>query len=277
MVADCGSCFVKYLLCIFNFIIFLSAALILGTGIWIIADKNSFLTLGKLMPNANVGDWIQSQSVDQGAYFLIAIGGFMFIISFLGYCGALKESQCMLITYAILLVIIFFLEVAVITLTVIYKSKAEMYTKSTLKTSLAANYYNTRHPSINSTHGLEAGATAWDIIQWKLHCCGVDNYVDYKDVPHFQDPDRIIPESCCVMDQKLYEEKGQIRPMSPTCVRSPSDANSFYKIGCYDEILMYLRSRMMLMFFIIGVILIVEILGILFAFCLAKSINSYVK
>ena len=38
----------------------------------------------------------QPTVIEQAAYILIAAGAFMFIVSFLGYCGALRESRCLL-------------------------------------------------------------------------------------------------------------------------------------------------------------------------------------
>lgn len=40
----------------------------------------------------------QPAVIEQLAYFLIAIGAIMFFLSFLGYCGAIRESQCLLTT-----------------------------------------------------------------------------------------------------------------------------------------------------------------------------------
>ena len=49
--------------------------------------------------------------IEQAAYILIALGAFIFIISFLGYCGAIKESRVLLTAYGIFLIIIFALQV----------------------------------------------------------------------------------------------------------------------------------------------------------------------
>ena len=49
--------------------------------------------------------------LDHIAYILIAIGGFIFLVSFLGYCGSLQESRVMLTSYGLFLIIIFALQV----------------------------------------------------------------------------------------------------------------------------------------------------------------------
>ncbi|KAJ8966208.1 hypothetical protein NQ317_001306 [Molorchus minor] len=47
------------------------------------------------------------------APILIIIGAIVFITAFLGCCGAVKESTCMLTTYAIVLLTIFIIQVAI--------------------------------------------------------------------------------------------------------------------------------------------------------------------
>ena len=62
--------------------------------------------------------------IEQAAYILLALGGLIFIISFLGYCGAIKESRVLLTTYGIFLIIIFTLQV----FRVIYFSVSSFFT-----------------------------------------------------------------------------------------------------------------------------------------------------
>ena len=45
------------------------------------------------------------------AYILIAVGSLIFIVSFLGYFGALQENRVMLTAYGLFLIIIFALQV----------------------------------------------------------------------------------------------------------------------------------------------------------------------
>jgi hypothetical protein len=51
--------------------------------------------------------------IEQGAYMLIACGAFIFVLSFLGYCGAIKESRVLLTAYGLFIIIIVLLQVII--------------------------------------------------------------------------------------------------------------------------------------------------------------------
>ena len=57
------------------------------------------------------------------AIFLICVGVIVFIIAFLGCCGAIKEHYCMVTTFAVFVVIIFILEIVAGVLGLVYKKK----------------------------------------------------------------------------------------------------------------------------------------------------------
>ncbi|XP_060525573.1 tetraspanin-18-like [Cylas formicarius] len=259
MVYDCGACMVKYVLCAFNFIIFIAGTIVLGIGVWLLVDKSSFIGLSKVVPVDEIQGLAQPGIIDQASYILIAIGGCMFLVSFLGYCGALRESQCMLTTYGILLIVILALEIAAGVLATIYKSKAQEETKNVLKTSLEKYY--------NST-GSDPVSIAWDQLQMNLKCCGVDNYNDYKQNSAWASTGKTVPESCCVLD----DDK---RPLVSSCTSDPNEVNSYYLKGCYDAIINWIMKNLNIIIMTVGVLALVEVLGVLFSFCLTKSINGY--
>lgn len=71
----------------------LAGIAILGVGIWVKVDSGSILNfLGKI-ENAPAE---LSQVLNVG-YLLIALGALLVIIGFLGCCGAVRESKCMLL------------------------------------------------------------------------------------------------------------------------------------------------------------------------------------
>ena len=60
---------------------------------------------------------------------LIAAGAFIFLVSFLGYCGAIKESRVLLTAYGLFIIIVAVLQVAALVVAAINKEKAETHTK----------------------------------------------------------------------------------------------------------------------------------------------------
>lgn len=67
---------------------------ILGVGIWLRVDESAAEFVGK------------TSKIDilyTLAYVLMAIGFLIMLIGFLGCCGAVRESQCMLVTVRILI------------------------------------------------------------------------------------------------------------------------------------------------------------------------------
>lgn len=67
----------------------LGGGTLLGVGIWVTTDKDSFLEVFGVLSSTVM------QVVNVG-YFLIVIGAILLVIGFLGCYGAQKESKCLL-------------------------------------------------------------------------------------------------------------------------------------------------------------------------------------
>ena len=94
--------------------------------------------------------------IEQGAYMLIACGAFIFVLSFLGYCGAIKESRVLLTAYGLFIIIIVLLQVAAIVLAAIYSKEAETHTKEFFKHTIR-KYYTTKNRK-------DAVTLSWDFM-----------------------------------------------------------------------------------------------------------------
>ena len=70
----------------------MAGAALLGVGIWVKVDSSSIMGLLNKIEGAQEE---LGQLLNVG-YLLIAIGVVLVVIGFLGCCGAVKESQCML-------------------------------------------------------------------------------------------------------------------------------------------------------------------------------------
>lgn len=280
MVADCGATCAKYILCLFNFVFFVVGTAVLGVGVWLAVDTTSFITLTKLSQiNATIGNEgrkfiheLQTPSViEQGAYILIAAGAFIFIISFLGYCGAIKESRVLLTAYGLFIIIIAILQIAAIVVGVALREPAETQTKEFFHHTIR-KYYTT-------SERRDAVTLSWDFMQAELQCCGVESYKDFEKATNFikytreEQSGQVIPESCCILkDSQSVTELFIAKDKN--CLTSPTTYNSYMNTGCYETVKNSMTANLNIVVGVAASILALQILGIIFSFCLCKAIGN---
>ncbi|XP_014477772.1 PREDICTED: CD63 antigen [Dinoponera quadriceps] len=223
---SCGMSVIKYILFIFNLVFAISGIGIIVAGALVLADVGEFnhFMEGRIMAPPIV---------------LIVAGSIVFIVAFLGCYGAIKEHYNMLIAFAAALLIIFVIELAVGIAAAVFKNDFSMAMKETLKESMKNN--------------TEADKQAWDNVQKKLQCCGVDGPNDWSAANGF----RNFPSSCC-MDMQVICQLG---------------IPAVYKDGCFSKLEMRVQKGATVL---IGVgigIAFVEIAGIVLACCLAAAIK----
>uniref|UniRef100_A0A665X7P4 Tetraspanin n=1 Tax=Echeneis naucrates TaxID=173247 RepID=A0A665X7P4_ECHNA len=151
-------------------------AAILGVGIWVKVDAGSLLDVLHTIDNAASGI---SQLVNV-SYLLIALGVVLVVIGFLGCCGAIRESRCMLLTFFSIVLIIFLAEVAGAVVLLVFKDLV-----SDVKKSL--------------DYGKDEGVTSlWNATMEEFHCCGYKNYTDFDFSPFYNEHGgNFYPLTCC--------------------------------------------------------------------------------
>lgn len=227
----CGQC-VKFSMFIVNFLIFCGGATVFGLGLWSLID-NSFV-------NELLGTNLFSGAV----YVLIGTSALVCVLSFFGCLGAAREVKCMLLTYFILLFLIFVTMLIGGILAIVFRGKVSETMDREMRSSLRL-YGNRR-----------SFTRAWDETQERLKCCGVESFRDWQ----LQGG---IPESCC---QETYG--GQKKP----CVHAPSHATLYAK-GCVEVASIYVKEHAA----IIGgagiAVAILMILGMIFSCTLFNMIE----
>lgn len=271
MVADCGATCAKYILCLFNFIFFVVGSAVLCVGIWLAVDKTSFIHLTHFSTlDKNVEELTEPTVIEQGAYILIAAGAFIFLIFFLGYCGAIKESRVLLTAYGLFIIIIAVLQISAISLAAFHKHEAETHTKDFFLHTIR-KYYTTSDRK-------DAVTLSWDFMMAELKCCGVHNSEDFQMATEFikyttEKGDRqLVPEACCRLDSKY--ELAVFKPLDDDCIYAPSTSNSYMNRGCYDTVYDFLISNLNIVIGVAVGVIALQILGIIFAFCLCKAVGN---
>nr|XP_020468947.1 CD9 antigen-like isoform X3 [Monopterus albus] len=158
---------VKYALFIFNFICWLAGSGVLAVGLWLRFDSRT----------SGLMDVQDSPSVFvTGVYILIAAGALMMIVGFLGCCGAIKESPCML--------------------GLVVEEFTEFY-KQTF-----SNYKST---------GQEALKEALRIIHFGLNCCGPTGTEGTRDMcPKKEGMDILVTTSCPSAIDEMFNNRQHI-------------------------------------------------------------------
>jgi len=218
---------VKYLLFAFNFVFFLAGLALIIAGAVVQTKLNTY--------NAFFGGTFGSVAI-----LLIVVGCIIFVIGFFGCCGAVKENYCMVMTFGVLLSIIFIIEIAAGIAGFVMRNQLEEIVNKDLKKSLAE--YNT------STEV----AIAWDKTQDTFKCCGVTSKADWA--PYFKG-DPPYPESCC-KDNDCAKNKTPYSDPCMTAIKDWIESNIYAVAG-------------------VGIgLAFVQIVGVIFACCLARSIKK---
>ncbi|XP_020815641.1 23 kDa integral membrane protein [Drosophila serrata] len=163
---DCGTSLVKYILFIFNTIVSVIGILGIVYGVLILKS------IGTIEVNGQVGFPPQALM----PIVLISLGSIVVFISFLGCCGAIRESVCMTMSYAVFLLILLILQLTLVVLLFTNKDKFD---------SAMGDVIDKAWESDQGRGGV------FDAIQKSLHCCGRDSAADY--ITHGQ----TLPASCC--------------------------------------------------------------------------------
>ncbi|XP_054859277.1 CD63 antigen [Eublepharis macularius] len=224
---------VKFLVFFFNFIFWLCGIALIVLGILVQIELNNTLQ-------------ITSVSASGAPIVILIVGVVVFFIAFFGCCGAWKENYCMVTTFAILLTVIFLVEIAAAIAGYIFKNQIKDALDVEIRKEMAQ--YNTS----------KEFREALDKLQRGYSCCGATNFTDWFEVPGFSP--RSVPESCCKRN-------------TTDCTKDPTPANVF-KDGCVSQMEGWMKKHVVIVAGVALGIAFFELLGIIFACCLMKGIRS---
>jgi hypothetical protein len=252
-VADdcCGKCFrslARALLIIVNVIFVLAGLLMLGLGIALVVAPTKVLAFLKVN-TASISEVSEltggslNSLIKAVGIFMIILGGVVVIIGTFGFFGASCDNKCMLVTYAVILIIIVLAETALIIFAAVYPSTFTNVGKSAVQGSF--NDFNQDllvDSSGNINYTVGDNAEGWGVIQLALGCCGVNNYTDYKKTPPTWQhcgtaacANSIVPISCCELkDPSALPATINDFVNYQTCQSPTPDPTVINQQGCVD-------------------------------------------
>ncbi|XP_057693596.1 tetraspanin-18-like isoform X1 [Corythoichthys intestinalis] len=246
MEGDCLSC-MKYLMFIFNFLIFLGGSFMLSVGVWVVVDPTGFREI-----------MVANPLLFTGVYVILAIGAMLFLLGFLGCCGAIRENKCLLLFFFMFIFFIFLTELAAAILAFFSR---EHLTREYFTRELKHHYqgYNTT----------DVFTSTWNAIMTTFDCCGVSGPEDF-DMSLFRllNPNKMTPDACC--QEGSYQ--GHLEHISVLQCVSGNHAFQNDK-GCYSAVMDYFETYIYTAGALAIVVLTIELFAMLFALCLFRGIQ----
>jgi len=172
---NCCDSMVKYFMVLVNFLFTIAGCVLIGFGAWSQIEAKNYLNfLGENYVNTPI--------------FIIILGGVIFVIAFLGCCGAWKENRCLIYTYALFLAIILIAQIGAGIAA--YMLKGDLNTE--VEKNMGEGMTNYR------AAGYDGVTHTWDIVQENLKCCGVEAPIDWSvKRPDLFSTNSTFPDSCC--------------------------------------------------------------------------------
>lgn len=262
MALDCGAKCAKYILFSFNILIWISGAVVLGTGIWFLVDPNALSFIHVASVN------MSSELMRGAAIALVTVGTLAFITGFFGCCGACNENACMLQTYAIILSMLLVLQVAAGIAGAVFRGKINDNIAISMNKTVQELYkYN----------GTDETTLAFDVTQKEFKCCATSGPDDWATSQwRTKSGSEPVPMSCCVL-----LDVREIQPVNVTlCYQAANDPNmrnraSYLHVeGCQEQLKEWVDDHALILIGVALGLAVVQIFAITFACCLKNRVNS---
>ncbi|XP_049808057.1 tetraspanin-33-like [Schistocerca nitens] len=256
-----SSC-VKYMIFLLNFIFWLFGGLLIGVGLYAFVDKWQATGLIKV---ETIYDVVLNISL-----VMVIAGGVIFIVSFAGCVGALRENTCLLKFYSLCLLVFFLLEMAIAIMGFVFPHTMQ----SVLEESFTDKIIHTYREDADLQNLI-------DFAQQEFKCCGLssEGYMDWSKNEYFNcsspSVERCgVPFSCCMNATDI--SSGLINIMCGYGVQELSVAEASKKVwtsGCIEIVRSWAERNL---YTIAGIALGIA-LSQLFVIYLAKTLEGQIE
>ncbi|XP_068599894.1 tetraspanin-33-like [Brachionichthys hirsutus] len=229
---------IKYTLFVFCYVFWVVSAILTAVGIY-----------AKIAKEKDVVDTLTADP----ALLLIVAGSLMFLITFLGCFGALRNATCLLKAFVGTLTTILLLQVAAGVVGYLSTDKVMERTEK-LMMKAVVRYRDDRD--------LE---NAIDFIQRKFQCCGVQSHKDWSHNVYFEcsEPNPSleacgVPFSCCIHAQNQTVLNTMCGYGMQQLETGPARLDIF-TVGCLEKIVWWAKKNLLLVAGLTAGLLLLEI------------------
>ncbi|EDW00405.1 tetraspanin-33 [Drosophila grimshawi] len=254
---------VKYMIFILNFLFWLFGGLLLGIGIYAFMDK---------WEDAN--GWVKLETIYDVvlniSLVMIITGIVIFIVSFAGCLGALRENTCLLKFYSMCLLIFFLMEMAIAIICFVFPQNMNSFLEDQFTDKIIHSYRD--DPDLQNFI---------DFAQQEFKCCGLshDGYQDWSKNEYFNCSSPSVekcgvPYSCCINATDI--SSGLVNIMCGYGVQEHSVAAAsklIWPSGCIEIVRVWAERNL---YTIAGIALGIALLQLLVIY-LAKTLEGQIE
>jgi len=258
----------KFVVIIYNFLFWLLGVVLLATTIFLYVDVQHYVSFEDT-----------SELYMTPFLLFIALGAIMTLVGFLGCCGAIRESSCLLATYFLLCV------------TMCVACGAAVWWSTEHGDSIRDRLQKDILKVVREKYGRGYGAmeSIVDQIQTDFQCCGVKGPQDWA-TSFYNSPNKSqvildygvvggvvpappgiykVPASCCVRGWLNCEKDRSEVPLD----MAPRDIRGIDSAGCWEGINRYVEEQWKWIIVVAVLVIAVQFFALLFACCLCCAIS----
>ncbi|XP_033997599.1 LOW QUALITY PROTEIN: CD82 antigen-like [Trematomus bernacchii] len=238
---------------LFNLLFFIFGALIMGFGLWVLFDNQSFIAVLQR----------SSHTVKVASYILIAVGSLSMAMGFFGCIGAIYEIRCLLGLYFTCLLLILIAQVTA-GVVIYFQREPLKYEMADILKDMINNYTGLNRTTEHT----------WDYVQRTMKCCGWTGPGNWSE-------NVLIKNN----SQNLYPCSCRNESLPGTDMRDVgmcehlSSETPIYQTGCAVSVEKWLLDNCGVILGICVGVAVIELLGMILSMCLCKSVvlEDYTK
>jgi len=248
---------------------------------------------GYVMVEVKKYSGVTEASYDAIPIFILCLGLFVFLLSFLGLFGACKENKCMNYVYAVVLSILVLCQISAGIAGFVKKDAIDSLIERELHNSMKDfGVDNINITKTGEEPEYNVVAAAWNVIQTEFECCGTDGYKDWTNTTimgtdsKFQQyldsvgykKSEVVPGKCDPTACPQYPvPDSSCKNETVNCGWTYADADldkAIYTEGCSTKLNDWLSDNIAIIAGAAVGIAVVEMIGVIFSCYIIKNPES---
>eukprot|EP00108_Taenia_solium_P007513 TsM_000341200 transcript=TsM_000341200 gene=TsM_000341200 len=293
---SCAVKFMKFILFSLSLLFVLIGLALVVAGAWAVFNIPSFMQALAFAFDTDVAgtELYQNAKLTQAiAYVCVGLGLFIFLVAFFGCCGVVTDSCCLLITYAVVVSLLFLAKVICVLVFLLLGEKISPIVIDEIQGSFSRNYMG--YLGLPHEDDSASYSQAMDAIMLNFQCCGVHGLQDFEQPGTsklWHEVGRLyvtaenqeitgdavgLPVACCQfrnIDFPMNSTFHQLhRSMKST--QCPVKPVSVYNtMGCVERISSTLKQYTVVIAVTPVIIAVIEVIGVILASALAHEVKQ---